>query len=156
MELLQTLNRFELREQLPQFLLYGSYPEVLTATTHQARIEILTEIAHSYLLKDILALDRIRSSHTLLDLLKLLAFQIGSEVSINELANALGVDAKTVKRYLDLLEKAFVLVRLDGFSRNLRQEITSKAKYYFLDNGIRNAIISNFNRMDQRNDLGQL
>ncbi|MCX7787987.1 MAG: DUF4143 domain-containing protein [Spirochaetes bacterium] len=101
-------------------------------------------------------LARIRSSRTLLDLLKLLAFQIGNEVSVNELATALGIDTKTVKRYLDLLEKSFVIVRLDGFSRNLREEVTIKAKYYFLDNGIRNSIISNFNRLDHRNDLGQL
>jgi len=156
MELLATWNRFELREKLPDFLVFGSYPEVLTAETRQTRIEVLTELAHSYLLKDILALDRVKSSRTLLDLLKMLAFQIGNEVSINELATALGIDAKTVKRYLDLLEKTFVIVRLGGFSRNLRQEISNKAKYYFLDNGIRNAVIANFNAMDQRNDHGQL
>jgi predicted AAA+ superfamily ATPase len=156
MELLSAWNRFELRERLSDFLIFGSYPEVLTAETRQARIEVLTELAHSYLLKDILALDRIKSSRTLLDLLKLLAFQIGNEVSVNELATTLGIDAKTAKRYLDLLEKTFVIVRLGGFSRNLRQEISNKAKYYFLDTGIRNAIIANFNAMDLRSDHGQL
>ncbi len=156
MELLSLWNRFELREKLSDFLIFGSYPEVLTAKTREERIEVLTELAHSFLLKDILALDRIKSSRTLLDLLKLLAFQIGNEVSVNELATTLGIDAKTVKRYLDLLEKSFVIVRLGGFSRNLRQEIANKAKSYFLDNGIRNAIIANFNTMDLRSDHGQL
>lgn len=155
-ELLSVYNRFELREKLADFLVFGAYPEVLQAPTLRARIEILTEIANSYLLKDILAFDRIKNSRTLLDLLKLLAFQVGSEVSINELATQLGVDVKTVKRYLDLLEKAFVIYRLNGFSRNLRQEVTNKSKYYFLDNGIRNALIAQFNGLDQRNDLGAL
>jgi hypothetical protein len=155
-ELLGTYNRFELREILPNFLIFGSYPEVITAPTRNERIEIVSEIANSYLLKDILSFDRVKSSRTLLDLLKLLAFQIGSEVSLNELATQLGVEVRTVQRYLDLLEKAFVIIRLSGFSRNLRQEITSKAKYYFLDTGIRNALIAQFNDPDQRNDLGQL
>jgi predicted AAA+ superfamily ATPase len=92
----------------------------------------------------------------LLDLLKLLAFQIGNEVSLNMLATQLGVEIHTIQRYLDLLEKAFVILRLSGFSRNLRQEVTSKAKYYFLDTGIRNAFIAQFNDLDQRNDIGQL
>jgi hypothetical protein len=155
-ELLGTYNRFELREILPIYLIFGSYPEVITASTRNERIEIVSEIANSYLLKDILSFDRVKSSRTLLDLLKLLAFQIGSEVSLNELATQLGVEVRTVQRYLDLLEKAFVIIRLSGFSRNLRQEITSKAKYYFLDTGIRNALIAQFNDPDQRNDLGQL
>ena len=149
-------NRFELRQRLEEYLVYGSYPEVIVAPTASARIEVITEIANSYLLKDILAWDRVKSSHTLLSLLKLLAFQVGQEVSLNELATQLSVDVRTVQRYLDLLEKAFVIVRVGGFSRNLRSEVTSKAKYYFFDNGIRNAIIAQFNRLDQRNDVGQL
>jgi uncharacterized protein len=155
-ELLSVHNRFELREKLAEFLIFGSYPEVLLAPSQRARIEILTEIANAYLLKDILALDRIKNSRTLLDLLKLLAFQVGSEVALTELATQLAVDVKTVKRYLDLLEKAFVIYRLNGFSRNLRQEVTNKGKYYFLDNGIRNALIAQFNGLDQRNDHGAL
>jgi hypothetical protein len=155
-ELLSTFNRFELREKLAEFMIFGTYPEVLTASNRNERIEIINEIANSYLLKDILSFDRVKSSRTLLDLLKLLAFQIGSEVSLNELATQLGVEVRTVQRYLDLLEKSFVILRLGGFSRNLRQEITSKAKYYFLDTGIRNALIAQFNSPDQRNDLGQL
>lgn len=155
-ELNVTYNRFELREKLSDFLIFGCYPEVLQAASRAQRIEIISEIANSYLLKDILSFDRVKSSRTLLDLLKLLAFQIGSEVSLNELATQLGVEVRTVQRYLDLLEKAFVIIRLSGFSRNLRQEVTSKAKYYFLDTGIRNALIAQFNAPDQRNDLGQL
>jgi hypothetical protein len=98
----------------------------------------------------------VKSSRTLLDLLKLLAFQVGNEVSLNELATQLSVEVRTIQRYLDLLEKAFVIIRLSGFSRNLRQEVTSKAKYFFLDTGIRNALIAQFNSPEQRNDLGQL
>lgn len=149
-------NRQELREHLTDFLIYGAYPEVIAAPGVAAKIEVITEIANSYLLKDILAFDRLKSSRTLLDLLRLLAFQLGSEVSVNELATKLGVDAKTTQRYLDLLEKTFVVLRLGGFSRNLRNEITSKAKYYFFDNGIRNALIAQFNAPAQRNDMGAL
>jgi uncharacterized protein len=155
-ELLTVFNRMELREKLPEFLIFGLYPEVLQAPTRAAKIEAITEIANSYLLKDVLAFDRIKNSRTLLDLLKLLAFQVGSQVSFNEMASQLGVDVKTVQRYLDLLEKAFVILRLGGFSRNLRNEVTTKSKYYFLDNGIRNALIAQFNVLDQRNDIGQL
>jgi predicted AAA+ superfamily ATPase len=155
-ELTATYNRHELSEKLVDFLIFGTYPEVMQASTRAERIEIISEIANSYLLKDILSFDRVKSSRSLLDLLKLLAFQLGSEVSLNEIATQLGVEARTVQRYLDLLEKAFVIVRLSGFSRNLRQEVTSKAKYYFLDTGIRNALIAQFNSPDQRNDLGQL
>lgn len=155
-ELLSVHNRFELKEKLPEYLVFGSYPEVLQAPTRQAKMETLTEIANTYLLKDILALDRIKNSRTLFDLLKLLAYQVGSEASISELATQLGIDVKTVKRYLDLLEKSFVIQRLNGFSRNLRQEVTNKAKYYFIDNGVRNAVIAQFNPLDQRNDPGAL
>ncbi len=155
-ELLSLHNRFELRQELEERLIFGSYPDVVTARTIKARIEAVSEIANSYLLKDILAFERVRSSGKIWDLLKLLAFQVGSEVSHNELSRSLGVDVKTVQRYIDLLEKSFVLYRLGGFSRNLRKEVTQKAKYFFLDNGIRNAIIAQFNRLDQRDDVGQL
>jgi predicted AAA+ superfamily ATPase len=155
-ELLPTRNRFELRERLEEYLIFGAYPEVLNASTRAAKIETITEIAESYLLKDLLAFDRVRSSRNLLSLLQLLAFQVGNEVVVSELAGQLGMDAKTVQRYLDLLEKAFVVVRLGGFSRNLREEVTRKSKYYFLDNGIRNALIRQFNELSQRQDVGQL
>lgn len=155
-ELLSRYNRHELRQQLDSFLIYGVYPEVQEATTRNAKIELVSEIAHSYLLKDILAFDQIKNANTLFDLLKLLAFQVGNEVSANELATQLGINVRTVMRYLDLLEKSFVLVRLGGFSKNLRKEVTRNSKYYFLDNGIRNALIAQFNPTDQRTDMGQL
>ena len=155
-ELLPANNKFELKEKLAAYLVFGSYPEVVQAGSMEMRIETLTEIANAYLLKDILAFDRVKNSRVLLDLLKLLAFQIGSEVSVNELATQLGADVKTIQRYLDLLEKAFVIIRLGGFSRNLRQEVVNKSKYYFIDNGIRNAVIALFNGLDQQNDIGAL
>ncbi|MBU1159691.1 DUF4143 domain-containing protein [Patescibacteria group bacterium] len=111
---------------------------------------------NSYLLKDILELERVKSSKLLLDLLRLLAFQIGNEVSLSELGRQLGIENKTVARYLDLFEKSFVIVNIRGFSRNLRKEITKKSKYYFLDNGARNAIIANFNPLEIRDDAGKL
>lgn len=155
-ELLDLHNPFELKENLPNYLVFGSYPEVVLAKRKQEKIDVLLEIANSYLVKDILAFDRIRNSNQLLKLLKLIAFQIGSEVSLYELGTKLGMDHKTVQRYLDLLEKAFVIIRLSGFSRNLRNEITKKEKIYFFDNGIRNALIAQFNDLSMRNDIGQL
>ncbi|MCC6298697.1 MAG: ATP-binding protein [Anaerolineales bacterium] len=155
-ELLSIHNRFELKEHLEEYLVFGAYPEVVSSATQKEKIEAIAEIANSYLVKDILAFDRVKNSKTLLDLLKLLAFQVGSEVSLTEIGTQIGVDYKTVQRYLDLLAKAFVIVRLGGFSRNLRNEVTNKAKYYFMDNGIRNALIAQFNSVDNRNDIGQL
>jgi predicted AAA+ superfamily ATPase len=155
-ELKSTFTRSELKEKLEEFLLFGTYPEVLSAKTKGEKIEIVRELADSYLLKDILALDKIRSSKTLVHLLKLLAFQVGSQVSFSELAGQLSVDVKTVGRYLDLLEKSFVIKKITGFSRNLRNEISSKAKYFFIDNGMRNAVISQFNQLDERDDQGML
>lgn len=156
LELLSIYNRHELKNKLDEFLIFGSYPEVITTKNRRDKIAVLEEIVNSYLLKDILAIERVKSSKVLLDLLKLVAFQIGSEVSLNELATHIKLDVKTVGRYLDIFEKAFVIKRIGGFSRNLRKEVVSKAKYYFMDNGIRNAVISQFNPLDSRNDIGIL
>lgn len=156
MELRTIRNRGELRDQLEQYLIYGSYPEVVTAATDAQRRSLLEEIAGSYLLKDILELDRVKSAKVLLDLLRLIAFQVGGEVSLRELGGQLGLDYKTVARYLDLLEKGYVLFNVRGYSRNLRKEITKKSKYYFYDTGIRNAVISNFNPLSLRDDVGAL
>lgn len=156
LELLLEHNEYELKQKLEEYLIFGSYPQVLTAKRKEEKIQILEELVNSYIFKDILALAQIKGSKVLLDLLKLLSFQVGSEVSLNELATSLTIDVKTVGRYLDLLEKSFIIHRLGAFSRNLRSEITSKSKYYFLDNGIRNAVISQFNISDSRNDMGQL
>jgi predicted AAA+ superfamily ATPase len=155
-ELLGTMNRYDLKENLESWLIYGGYPEVVTAQNKQAKVRILQELTHAYLLKDILELDRVRNSQTLLDLLRLLAFQVGNQVSLSELSNNLHIDYKTVARYLDLFEKSFVIFSLGGFSKNLRCEITRKKKYYFFDNGVRNALISNFNPVNLRNDAGLL
>ncbi|MDQ7032757.1 MAG: DUF4143 domain-containing protein, partial [Desulfonauticus sp.] len=155
-ELSSVYTRYELKEKLQDFLVFGTYPEVVTAKTRKEKIEILEELVSSYLLKDILAIDKIRSSRTLFDLLKLLSFQVGNLVSLSELAGQLKVDVKTVGRYLDLLEKSFVIKKIQGFSQNLRKEITSKAKYFFVDNGIRNGVISQYNPLDLRNDIGNL
>lgn len=156
MELLKIYNSFELEEKLEQFLLFGSYPNVITASLKDDKIGILNELVDSYLLKDILSLDKIKKSDTLLNLIKLLAFQIGQLVSHHELATQLHMDIKTLKRYIDLLEKSFVICKLGGYSKNLRNEITAKHKYYFLDLGIRNAVIAQFNSLQMRNDVGQL
>jgi predicted AAA+ superfamily ATPase len=155
-ELLSCYNRSELQGKLEDFLIFGSYPRVLMAPTRQEKIGILTELVDSYLLKDILTLENIKKSEILLNLVKLLAFQVGQLVSLNELATQLRIDVKTVGRYLDLLEKSFVICSLCGFSSNLRSEVTGKRKYYFLDLGIRNAVIAHFNALDTRNDIGQL
>ena len=156
LELLAMYNRVELKLALGKYLIYGSYPEVLTASSDEAKRECINEIANAYLLKDILELDKVKNSKALLDLLRLLAFQIGHEVSLAELGQKVMLDTKTVARYIDLLEKSFVIYNLRGFSRNLRKEITKKSKYYFYDTGIRNALIANFNSLDLRNDTGQL
>lgn len=156
MELMRKFNRYDLRQRLEEYLVYGSYPEMVVTGERKEKIALLEELAGSYLLKDVLALERIRSSRTLVDLLKLIAFQVGSEVLLNELATQVKLDVKTVGRYLDILEKAFVIVRVGDFSRNLRNEVTSKAKYYFLDNGVRNAVIGQYNLLDSRSDVGAL
>lgn len=149
-------NDYELKSRLDDYLIYGAYPEVLTNEFINDKKRILEELVGSYLLKDILELEKVKSSKLLLDLLRLLAFQIGSEVSLSELGKQLGIDGKTVARYLDLFEKSFVIINIRGFNRNLRKEITRKSKYYFLDNGIRNAIIANFNPLEIRDDIGKL
>ena len=156
LELSKIYNRYELKENLQDFLIFGTYPEILVEETRSKKIEILMEITGSYLLKDILEFDKVKGSKVIFNLLRLLAYQIGSEVSLSELAQNLKVDPKTVARYLDLLEKSFVIYQVQGFSGNLRKEITKKSKYYFYDNGIRNAVISNFTSISDRNDIGNL
>ncbi|MBN1950074.1 MAG: ATP-binding protein [Bacteroidales bacterium] len=156
MELLNHYNTYELKQKLTEFLIYGGYPAVLAEENQAEKRKLLNEITGSYLFKDILAFERIRNPQLLLDLLRLLAFQVGSEVSVNELSVKLGIDNKTVKRYLELLEKAFIIFTLRGYSGNLRKEISKKPKFYFYDTGIRNAVIANFNPPETRNDFGQL
>ena len=146
---------FEAKSQLEQWLIWGGYPEIITAPSH-LRKRLLDELVGSYLYRDLLALENLRRADKLVDLLRLLAFQIGYEVSIAELASNLSINRQTVERYLDLLEKVFVIYRVGGFSRNLRKEIAKNARYYFFDNGVRNSLIQNFNPLTHRDDVGQL
>lgn len=146
----------ETRARLEERLIYGSYPEVVLSESNEGRELYLKELAGSYLFKDILQLEGIRRADKLVRLLQLLAFQIGHEVSVSELGTQLGMSKNTVDRYLDLLEKVFVIHSRPGFSRNLRKEITKSKRYYFIDNGIRNVLINNFNPLSMRDDVGAL
>jgi len=137
-------------------LLYGSYPEVVLLDSNTERERYLKELVASYLFKDILQLEDVRHADRLGRLLQLLAFQIGSQISVAELGTQLGMSKNTVDRYLDLLEKVFVIYARRGFSRNLRKEISKSRRYYFFDNGIRNALINNFNPLSLRDDVGAL
>ncbi len=149
-------NLFELDNRLEEFLIFGMYPEVFSYKTKQDKILYLKELSSSYLYKDILELGDVRNAKAIYDLLRLLAYQIGSTISLNELGRQLGMSKETVARYIDLLEKAFVLFRLSGYSRNLRKEIVKQDKIYFYDLGVRNAVIDNFNNLPLRNDTGHL
>ena len=137
-------------------LIYGSYPKLFKLPSLKEKRRYLYEIINSYLLKDILILEDIRRSKKIKDLLSLLAYQIGKEVSLSELGNNLELNKKTVERYLDLLEKSFVIFNIRGFSRNLRKEIYKNSRWYFWDNGVRKALINNFNPLSLRDDVGAL
>jgi len=137
-------------------LIFGSYPELINMQDNQEKILYLTDLVNSYLLKDILILESIKNSSRILNILRLLAFQVGMEVSLNEIAKQVSMDVKTVDKYLDLLSKVFVVFKIEGFSRNLRKEISKSSRYYFWDNGVRNHLVANFNTLSLRNDMGQL
>jgi len=156
LELKSKESFLETKENLEQRLIYGSYPQVFLAATLKQKIAKLQNIRDAYLLQDILSLDNLKDSQFIFNLLRLIAFQIGHDISYSELASNLNVNKKTVMRYLELLEKTYVLFSLPGFSRNLRKEYTKTPRYYFWDNGIRNAIIANFNHLTYRDDVGQL
>lgn len=155
-EVRKTFGAFEARTQLERWLIWGGYPAIVTQDNPALRERLLGEITGAYLYRDLLELEGIRHSDKIVALLRLLAFQIGQEVSLAELATNLGLGRATVERYLDLLEKAFVIFRVGGFSRNLRKEVSKNSRYYFYDNGIRNSLIQNFNPLDIRQDAGQL
>lgn len=155
-ELAETENKIETASNLEQRLIFGTYPELLNLPDFVSKQEYLTELINSYLLKDILELDNIKNASKILNILRLLAFQTGSEVSFFEIAQKVALSRNTVERYIDLLEKTFIIFKVGGYSRNLRKEVTKNSKYYFVDNGIRNAVISNFNTPELRNDIGQL
>lgn len=147
-------SRREEQRMLEQRMIFGLYPEVVTHPT-DAR-HILTNLTNNYLYRDLLEYRGVKKPSVLQKLVRALALQVGSEVSYNELSNLLGIDKATVESYIDLLEKCFVVFRLSSYSRNLRTEIKKSKKIYFYDNGIRNALISNFSPLESRSDTGQL
>lgn len=146
----------EKRDNLRERLIYGNYPELIHIKDREDKSDYLREIVNSYLLKDILTYENIKSSDKILSLLRLIAFQVGGEVSYQELGKQLSMSKNTVEKYLDLLSKVYVIHKVGGFSRNLRKEITKSSKWYFYDNGLRNLIIANLNPIELRNDMGQL
>lgn len=155
-EVIQAFGRLEARSELERWLVWGGYPSIITTSDIELREKLMGELVGSYLYRDILELDSVRHPAKIVDLLRLLAYQIGQEVSLSELSSNLAINRATVERYLDLLEKVFVIYRVNGFSRNLRKEVTKNSRYYFFDNGVRNSLINNFNPLSLRNDIGQL
>lgn len=149
-------NFLQSKEHLEDHLIFGLYPQVVIAENSEEKIEVLESVKNGYLLKDILELDNLKDSLFIINLLRLLAFQIGNDVSLNELAVTLRVNRKTVERYLELLQKCFIIFSHQGFSRNLRKEISKSPRFYFWDNGIRNAVIANYNSLQSRDDVGRL
>ena len=156
LELKNEMTEFELKDKIEEFLIFGTYPGVYTLNTTTKKIKHLVELISSYLYRDVLQLSNIKHSDKIYRLLKLLAYQIGSEVSIHELAKQLGMSHETVNSYIDLLEQGFIIHRLSAYSRNLRKEVSKRDKIYFTDTGIRNALINNFNTLTNRTDVGAL
>jgi len=155
-ELKEIYTPHELDTHIEERLIYGSYPELFSLESMQEKTEYLHNLTDTYLYKDLLEFGDIRNSSKIRDLLKLLAFQIGSQVSLNELSSALELSRTTVGRYIDLLEKSFTVFRLSGFSRNLRKEVIKMDKIYFYDLGVRNTIIDNLNLLANRDDAGKV
>ena len=144
------------KDSLQTRLVFGNYPESCLMNSFEDKSVYLNDLITSYLLKDILTLENIKNSSKIINLLRLVAFQIGGEVSLYELAKQLQLSRNTVEKYLDLLTKVFILFKLEGYSRNLRKEVVKSSKWYFYDNGIRNAIIANLNPLNLRHDVGAL
>ena len=153
-EMVRHTNFLEETRMIPHRMVYGYYPEVVTHPGDER--SVLKELSDSYLYKDILSLDSINKPDKLVRLLKALALQIGSQVSYNELGQLIGLDSKTVERYVDVLEKSFIIFRLNSFSRNLRNELKTSRKVYFWDLGIRNAVIGNLAQVENRADTGDM
>jgi predicted AAA+ superfamily ATPase len=156
MELAKEETAVQTRTRLEERLIYGSYPELWQYSGNDEKAKYLKDIVNNYLFKDILIYDGVRNSAKMVELLRLIAFQIGKEVSIHEIAQQMGISRATVEKYLDLLTKVFILFKISAFSRNLRSEIAKSSKWFFYDNGIRNALISNFQPLKLRNDKGDL
>ena len=153
-ELMQNTSQREEKRLLEQRMIYGLYPEVVTTPNDAKRI--LPNLANNYLYRDLLEYKGVKKPEVLQKLVRALALQIGSEVSYNELSRTIGVDKATVESYIDLLEKCYVIFRLPAYSNNLRSEIKRGRKIYFYDNGIRNALLSNFAPLELRDDVGML
>ena len=149
-------NYKQTTENLEERLLFGGYPELVHYEDWEEKKEYLYEIINSYLLKDILVFEGIKQADKIYNLLRLIAYQVGKEVSLQELGNQLQMSKNTVDTYLDLLSKVFIAFKVEGFSRNLRKEIVKSSRWYFYDNGIRNGLINNFNRLENRTDVGDL
>lgn len=154
-EIKEKLGLLNTMERLEEFLVFGTYPGIIDKSNNE-KIKRLIQLSSDYLFKDILKFERLKNPDLLRQLLKALALQTGSQVSVQELSQLLKVSAITVERYLDLLQKSFIIYRLPSFSGNLRNELKKSKKYYFFDNGIRNAIINNFNPVSLRTDTGAL
>ncbi len=155
-EIYPELNLMDITKKLPLYLIYGTYPEVIKTTSLDEKQAVLRELTTSQLYKDILEFQGVKDTTAIRNLLKALALQVGSQVSYTELANLIGIDKNTVERYIDLLEKSFIVFRLSPYANNKRKEIKKLKKIYFYDNGIRNTIIQNYNMLDLRNDVGVL
>jgi predicted AAA+ superfamily ATPase len=137
-------------------MVFGNYPEIYLMKSKDVRVEYLRELRDSYLLKDVIKFENLRNAGKILNLLRLVALQVGSEVSYHELGRQLSMSKNTVEKYLDLLSKAYVLYKLEGFSRNLRKEITKSSRWYFFDNGIMNIVLNNLDDLSVRSDVGRL
>ena len=155
-EFLKSETRIGLLQNLEDRLIFGSYPELSSIPDFTKKQIYLNEIANSYLLKDILMIDGIKNAGKMRDLLRLISFQTGNEVSYDELGRQLGLSRNTVEKYLDLLSKTFIIFKLPAFSGNPRKEVSKSSKWYFYDNGIRNAVISDFRSLSGRTDVGAL
>ncbi|PBQ31269.1 ATPase [Sphingobacteriaceae bacterium] len=145
-------NALQIKQNLEDRLVYGSYPELWHLKSADEKKRYLSDLVNAYLLKDILILDGLRNASVVFSLLKMVAYQIGKEVSYNELGAALGISKNTVEKYLNLLTKVFVLYKVSAYSNNLRKEISKSQRWYFVDNGIRNAIIGDFEPLALRRD----
>lgn len=146
----------ETNQNLEERLVFGSYPELFKLSTVEEKAAYLLQLVQSYLLKDILVFEGIRQSDKIVKLLRLTAYQCGAEVSYTELAGQLGISKNTVENYLDLLSKVFIVYKVGAYSTNLRKEVSKSSKWFFYDNGIRNAIINDFRLLSLRNDTGLL
>jgi hypothetical protein len=156
LEFSQTENFLDTKNNLEERLIFGSYPEVSQLVNRDEKISYLKEIVNTHLLRDILAFEGIKKRDKIIALLQIVAFRTGSELSLESIGRELQISKNTVEKYLDLFTKVFIIYSVSGFSRNRDNEITKMKKWYFIDNGIRNAIINSFNGLNMREDIGKL